>query len=190
MILQKLHFKVQICDVHKKIADCMVLHICRLIIKDLKGKVKGQPEDSPITVLRVPLPRGETSLCEGDSMLVLFCLNLATSTNLKLSLGTQPSPPLWYCTIRGKSPLFLFGISTSAWKPRLYSAAIMGFICSRSLWTRYRPCAGATAAKFLCHVISSSSAPATVCLFLGLWSTEESLLDFLRDVYCLLNNSV
>lgn len=95
-------------------------------------------------------------------VLSLFCLDLAAPTTLKRSLDTQPSSTLWSCTIREKRPLFLPGIGTSAWKPWLYS------VCSGSLWTRYGPCAKATTAKFLCHVISGIGAPATRLPLLGL----------------------
>lgn len=47
-----------------------------------------------------------------------------------------------------------------------------------------------TTAKFLCNVISGSGAPATVCLLLDSWDIEQSLLGFLRDDCCLLNNLV
>lgn len=65
--------------------------------------------------------------------LSLFCLELGPSTTMKCSLDTQLSTPLWSCTIREKRPLFLPGISTSAWNLDSNSAASTSFICSTCL---------------------------------------------------------
>lgn len=109
------------------------------LLSALIGPAWGREKRWTVTFREGDVSAGERGCCRGPKGrqrlrwgLSLFCLDLAASTSLKCSLDTQPSSSLWSCVTREKRPLFL--LSTSAWKPWLYSQRLRG------LWTRYQPC--------------------------------------------------
>lgn len=96
-------------------------------------------------------------------VLSLFCLNLAVLTALKCSLDTQPSSLLWSCT-KPKEEAFV-----PVWHQHICLETFTLFDCyHRDSEPDTSRVAKATTAKFLCHVISDSGAPATRLPLLGL----------------------
>lgn len=119
--------------------------------------------------------------------LSLLSLNLVVPTTLRSSSDTQLSSLLWSCNNPIEEAFVPAWHQLICWKLWLYSAAITNLWCLQQESLNQQR---AKDTKFLCNVISGSGAPATVCLLLDSWDIEQSLLGFLRDDCCLLNNLV